>query len=118
MRLEPTIQKIELGIESLNYNLVWPVHLAGHSGFMDTAMNTAFARLTRDLPYSVRGSIEVPADWWEAFKDRWFPAWARHRWPVMWKVYEAKHYLPELPVPADYKQGAVSLWVEQTGEEV
>jgi len=23
-----------------------------------------------------------PADWWEAFKDHWFPEWAKQRWPV------------------------------------
>lgn len=26
-----------------------------------------------------------PADWWEAFKDRWFPEWALDRWPVRYK---------------------------------
>lgn len=25
---------------------------------------------------------EWPADWWQAFKARWFPAWALRRWPV------------------------------------
>lgn len=24
----------------------------------------------------------VPADWWQAFKERWFPDWALERWPV------------------------------------
>ncbi len=23
-----------------------------------------------------------PKDWWEHFKERWFPIWAKHRWPV------------------------------------
>lgn len=23
-----------------------------------------------------------PADWWQAFKERWFPMWALRRWPV------------------------------------
>ena len=23
-----------------------------------------------------------PSDWWQAFKDRWFPKWALRRWPV------------------------------------
>lgn len=26
--------------------------------------------------------VEYPADWWEAFKDRFFPRWARRLWPV------------------------------------
>lgn len=23
----------------------------------------------------------IPADWWSAFKERWFPGWALLRWP-------------------------------------
>ncbi len=26
--------------------------------------------------------IHYPATWWDAFKDRWYPAWAKRRWPI------------------------------------
>lgn len=26
--------------------------------------------------------IQYPSDWWQAFKQRWFPRWALARWPV------------------------------------
>ena len=26
--------------------------------------------------------VEYPADWWQAFKERWFPAWLIERYPV------------------------------------
>ena len=26
--------------------------------------------------------IDYPTDWWQAFKERWFPMWARNRWWV------------------------------------
>lgn len=26
--------------------------------------------------------LDVPADWWQHVKQRWFPAWALARWPV------------------------------------
>jgi hypothetical protein len=26
-------------------------------------------------------SVTYPADWWQAFKERWFPIWAQKRWP-------------------------------------
>lgn len=26
--------------------------------------------------------VRWPANWWEAVKDRWLPAWAKRRWPV------------------------------------
>lgn len=29
--------------------------------------------------------FSAPADWWQHFKQRWFPAWALRRWPVALK---------------------------------
>lgn len=26
-------------------------------------------------------SVHYPSTWWDAFKERWFPAWAKRRWP-------------------------------------
>jgi len=47
---------------------------------------------------------EYPADWWEAFKERWFPAWAKKRWSVRWVRVrlEAKELYPKLSAP-DYQ---------------
>ena len=44
---------------------------------------------------------EYPADWWEAFKERWLPAWAKKRWPVRWVRVrlEAKELYPKLSAP-------------------
>lgn len=33
-----------------------------------------------------------PADWWEAVKERWFPTWALHRWPVRYRHLSLKAY--------------------------
>ena len=30
----------------------------------------------------------VPLDWWQHFKDRWFPKWAKRRWPVQHEKIE------------------------------
>ncbi|MEM1297506.1 MAG: hypothetical protein AAGH89_19220 [Verrucomicrobiota bacterium] len=32
--------------------------------------------------------IKVHRDWWQAFKDRWFPAWALELWPVEYDVHQ------------------------------
>ena len=29
-----------------------------------------------------------PADWWQHFKERWFPAWALKRWPVRYDGFD------------------------------
>lgn len=34
--------------------------------------------------------IDLPADWWQWFKARWFPAWAIKRWPVQTTNYGHK----------------------------
>jgi len=28
-------------------------------------------------------TVSYPKDWWEAFKDRWFPKWLRKRYPII-----------------------------------
>jgi len=36
-------------------------------------------------------SVNFPATWWEAFKKRFFPAWALRRWPVQMATVEQEH---------------------------
>ena len=42
-----------------------------------------------------------PANWWHAFKDRWFPEWAKKRWPVRWHKCSltAKELYPRIAMP-------------------
>lgn len=44
--------------------------------------------------------VRYPADWWQAFKARWFPAWLLARYPVIHKVYEfqVKATYPDLQI--------------------
>ena len=32
-----------------------------------------------------RQEHQWPADWWQAVKERWFPAWAKKRWPIKYR---------------------------------
>lgn len=43
--------------------------------------------------------VKYPADWWQAVKDRWFPEWAKRRWPVQYKRHfiDAKALYPTIP---------------------
>lgn len=43
--------------------------------------------------------VEIPADWWQHFKHRWFPRWLRRKFPVKTKWVSAVHKFPELEVP-------------------
>lgn len=44
-----------------------------------------------------RHEVKYPRDWWQAVKARWFPRWARRRWPVIYEVkgFEAVALYPE-----------------------
>lgn len=42
--------------------------------------------------------LKVPADWWQHFKQRFFPGWALKRWPVLYQWYDAAVVLPKVPV--------------------
>lgn len=42
-----------------------------------------------------------PRDWWEAFKERWFPAFLLVRWPVKYAEFDvrAMRVYPEMAIP-------------------
>lgn len=42
--------------------------------------------------------VTWPADWWEAFKGRWFPTFLLKRWPVKYVgyVFDVKALYPKL----------------------
>ena len=54
---------------------------------------------------TVRLEVNTPSDWWQHLKERWFPAWARRRWPVLYTTkfqsVELKRYMlyPDFPLP-------------------
>ena len=55
--------------------------------------------------------LEVPYDWWEHFKQRWFPSWATKRWPVLWEWHDAAVILPRVPVVRpEYNQVEFPVW--------
>ena len=57
---------------------------------MDGLVLQLTARITsQKLDYF---TVEYPRDWWEAFKERWFPAWAKERWPVTWLARTVTSY--------------------------
>ncbi|MBV8072094.1 MAG: hypothetical protein JO270_19460 [Acidobacteriaceae bacterium] len=45
--------------------------------------------LGKDTSY-VDATERVPADWWQALRQRWFPGWWLRRWPLRWRVIEIR----------------------------
>lgn len=55
--------------------------------------------------------LRVPANWWQHFKQRFFPRWALKRWPVLYEVYDAAVILPRVPLAKpEYHTVEFPLW--------
>lgn len=73
----------------------------------DNYLGEILVRMTRDVWAHKLGerTVRYPADWREAFKDRWFPSWLKHRFPVRYKEHDALVIFPEFkkhfPIPPD-----------------
>ncbi len=75
------------------------------SQYYDIYLRGMVVNLTRSV-WSRRiglDTIEYPADWWQAFKERFFPAWMIRRWPVKMTTVniEAWHEYPGLEIKGE-----------------
>lgn len=45
--------------------------------------------------------VQYPADWWQALRERWFPAWWLRRWPVQYtaRTLRAEAVYPKVSAP-------------------
>ena len=43
-------------------------------------------------------TLQISRDWWQAFKEQFFPAWALRRWPVRYvtTTYDISLWYPDL----------------------
>jgi hypothetical protein len=63
----------------------------------DDALGMSIIRMTKDVIAYRCGDriIRSPRDWKEALKERWLPGWAKKRWPVRYREYDALVIFPE-----------------------
>ena len=52
------------------------------SEYMADMVNAQIRMSLWGRDHQKRTLASFPADWWQAFKERWFPRWALKRWPV------------------------------------
>jgi hypothetical protein len=77
--------------------------IAPKAEVLDWMTNHACLSIRQDVLGQVidRQDFEYPADWWQAFKERWFPAWLLKRFPVVRVGYivEVKALYPKIALP-------------------
>ncbi|GAH23701.1 unnamed protein product [marine sediment metagenome] len=44
-------------------------------------------------------TIRYPKDWWQAFKERWFPEKFKERWPIEYKIIDIYALYPSIAMP-------------------
>jgi hypothetical protein len=95
--IEVILKKIEIGMNRAFTN----------EYLMNVKTYTDYDVLSGTTQVSVRGyiwgeelvDVSFPRDWWQAFKDRWFPQWLKRRFPVMKTRIEGMAYFPKLQLP-------------------
>jgi hypothetical protein len=69
---------------------------------VETMIDAVARRLTVQLrTYLLAGkehaedgaTVRWPADWWQAFRERWFPKWWLRRWPVRYQSVVTRKYI-------------------------
>lgn len=52
-------------------------------------------------------TFRYPRDWWQAFRERWFPRWWLRRWPVAYTVVDVDAIYPDLEkhMPREWQAG-------------
>lgn len=78
---------------------------------VDHAVDSLILRIRAEmLGKHVQDHI-FPADWWQAVKDRWFPAWLKKRCPVRYIVISRTAVYPELSIPGAKLVEEVFTWI-------
>lgn len=103
-----TLEKVRVGIEvALSHTL-----LMDPSVDLDVLLNEAIVAKVRGFVLGrtlERQQVSFPSDWWQSFKARWFPRWAKRRWPVKFDtvMLEAKALYPEANIAVPKELGKV-----------
>ncbi len=79
-----TAQPQSVDDDSIPTKMDITIHSAGPTATVASFVQNVLDDL-RDSKWVSR-ELRYPADWWQAFKDRWFPEWALKRWPIEWEV--------------------------------
>ena len=70
-------------------------------------IDTYVHAMTKDLIITLSAEIATqtlfqricPVNWWEAFRERWFPNWWIKRHPIVYDVFTAEAFFPDLAFP-------------------
>ncbi len=117
-----TLDKIEMALS----------HAVDPSVLMGVHADRYIDQMTERVAFQIRGYllgeklkgkiIKHPRDWWQSFKERWFPAWALKRWPVEYTIHTVTFdviypdFKPSLP-PRHSRHTVIANYENSEGDE-
>lgn len=105
----PAVETIELTLGRMAARKMFPLSeidraaIAGSNHRLNSFIDHATRSLVMELHCDVLqreqndeyhteyDHLEFPADWWQHFRQRWFPRWWLSRWPVRMDRYVRAH---------------------------
>lgn len=117
---EVSFEKLKVAVQ-VNYSLKELAFLRNHAE-VETRIDQHSQRLVIQLTSFVLAkrredlteSVYYPADWWQAFKARWFPRWALKRWPtrtIMLNITTVYYCCPHADIPNNGRYDAHFMWL-------
>lgn len=67
-----------------------------HPMIIPHSMECAVAQITTMVAGERVKEIKYPMDWWQAFKERWFPKFLLKRFPVDYRIWKIDFLYPEI----------------------
>jgi hypothetical protein len=115
------------GIEDIIYEKVLIERLPIHARLILAGLDNLSIRKTFDLEYAAAGqmvmqltafinglklgsiTVRYPENWWQAFREHWFPQWWLKSHPVQYtsRTIEAYEWADKLKLPDTYSSHAV-----------
>lgn len=117
--------KTDIEKVTLEFMQVGEVRRIANNILAEAAINSEFI-LTREMECLCLGiktwllksphpaqkvTLYAPADWWEHFKERWFPDWAKQRWPVRYGIPTEYEYGPIYVCPHSTEKWDRQRWM-------
>lgn len=111
-------------MESFSYHLRrFVARTRMHKRTQEHMKYTEYAdHVTRDLCHQIDGLVPlwrkerhlaVPRTWWDHLKLDLFPKWAKTRWPVQYRMWDAEVILPMVPIcNQDHMRIHFAIWRE------
>jgi hypothetical protein len=92
--------------------------------WVDYMAHKLWVQMSIEMPGVLEEVIDIheqfPLTWWDAVKERWFPAWALRRWPVRYRRIDVhqKRFAAVCPHVRIDQQGSHLQWLVQKQQDV